>query len=464
MLHNVWLRAPVDSRLHFIAPERTTLSIIINKGVIYLIYLSIIIENPEEDVTRIPAHKFVVASGSPVFEAMFYGTLREPSDEIRTRDTNSASFRNMLWYLYSDEFVNDEIDMAELVGRLDLARKYMIRGLELLCIAYFQQNLEAHNVFQVLSSSQLLHFEKLEETCWKMVEEKTADIFNDSSFLSISQDLLQMLLKRPSLNASEKDVFLAAHQWAERECERKQLEDNPLNRRQVLGPAFYAVHFSAMSHQEFANVVIPTAVLTNEESLQIFLSMSSDTPPEIAFPTLSRPKPEAILGSWCHMGVPATKCTQFSSARVVDQLEVRPTKTALLTAIEVNQFALADLLKASVSNIVLTITPMRRGRYSEYSKEIPLLNHATQSPVGDDLIFILESPFKLSDWHLIRVYWRGTHAPTGNNRKVTLPAIQTVTCNTITFDIKNHVTTELVDSQWQYLQWSLIQTLRFATV
>ena len=29
-------RAPVDSRLHFIAPERTTLSIIINKGVIYL--------------------------------------------------------------------------------------------------------------------------------------------------------------------------------------------------------------------------------------------------------------------------------------------------------------------------------------------------------------------------------------------------------------------------------------------
>ena len=32
----LWLRAPVDSRLHFIAPERTTLSVIINKGVIYL--------------------------------------------------------------------------------------------------------------------------------------------------------------------------------------------------------------------------------------------------------------------------------------------------------------------------------------------------------------------------------------------------------------------------------------------
>ena len=31
---SIW--APVDSRLHFIAPERTTLSIIINKGVIYL--------------------------------------------------------------------------------------------------------------------------------------------------------------------------------------------------------------------------------------------------------------------------------------------------------------------------------------------------------------------------------------------------------------------------------------------
>ena len=47
---------------------------------------------------KIPAHKHILASASPVFHAMFYGNLAEKFNEIKLPDVERNGFLNMLRY------------------------------------------------------------------------------------------------------------------------------------------------------------------------------------------------------------------------------------------------------------------------------------------------------------------------------------------------------------------------------
>ena len=71
----------------------------------------------------IPAHKFVLSIGSPVFEAMFYGELAETRDSIELPDCEYESLLELFRYMYSDE-VN--LSGSNVMGVLYLAKKYMV--------------------------------------------------------------------------------------------------------------------------------------------------------------------------------------------------------------------------------------------------------------------------------------------------------------------------------------------------
>ncbi|KAJ0063330.1 hypothetical protein NL108_018365, partial [Boleophthalmus pectinirostris] len=51
---------------------------------------------PPGGTQRVPGHKYVLAVGSSVFHAMFYGELAEDQDEIRIPDVEPPSFLAML--------------------------------------------------------------------------------------------------------------------------------------------------------------------------------------------------------------------------------------------------------------------------------------------------------------------------------------------------------------------------------
>ena len=53
--------------------------------------------------TVIPAHKYVLAVGSPIFYAMFYGSMKEERDIIEITDSDPDSFLYFLRFLYCDE-------------------------------------------------------------------------------------------------------------------------------------------------------------------------------------------------------------------------------------------------------------------------------------------------------------------------------------------------------------------------
>lgn len=45
---------------------------------------------------KIPAHKYVLATGSSVFYAMFYGGLAENKDEVEVPDVEPSAFLTLL--------------------------------------------------------------------------------------------------------------------------------------------------------------------------------------------------------------------------------------------------------------------------------------------------------------------------------------------------------------------------------
>ena len=49
---------------------------------------------------KIPAHKYVLATGSSVFYAMFYGTMAEITDEIEVPDIEPSAFLALLKYTF----------------------------------------------------------------------------------------------------------------------------------------------------------------------------------------------------------------------------------------------------------------------------------------------------------------------------------------------------------------------------
>ena len=55
-----------------------------------------------ESQKMIPAHKFVLAIGSPVFYAMFFGEMAETKNSIELPDCEYESLLELFRYLYTD--------------------------------------------------------------------------------------------------------------------------------------------------------------------------------------------------------------------------------------------------------------------------------------------------------------------------------------------------------------------------
>lgn len=78
----------------------------------------------------IPAHKFVLSIGSPVFFAMFYGQLVDTTGLIELPDCDFESLLEFFRYLYSD---NVNLTGNNVMQVLYLAKKYMVSSLAEKC-------------------------------------------------------------------------------------------------------------------------------------------------------------------------------------------------------------------------------------------------------------------------------------------------------------------------------------------
>ena len=118
----------------------------------------------------IPAHKFVLSIGSPVFEAMFYGELAETRDSIELPDCDYESLLELFRYLYSDE---ENLSGSNVMQVLYLAKKYMVPSLADKCSKYLRNHLDASNVFSILPMAQKYEEKELNHRCWEVIDNQS---------------------------------------------------------------------------------------------------------------------------------------------------------------------------------------------------------------------------------------------------------------------------------------------------
>lgn len=248
----------------------------------------------QENKIRIPAHKYVLAIGSSVFYAMFFGGLASNSEEIEIPDVEPVAFMVLLKYLYCDEI---DLEADTVLAVLYAAKKYIVPHLARSCVRFLETSLSAKNACVLLSQSRLFEEPELMQRCWEVIDAQAEEALTSDGFADIDFDTLQTVLARETLNAQEKVIFESACRWAEAECVREDEEPTPENQRKVLGEALLLLRIPAMTLEEFANGAAQSGLLTLEETNEIFLYYTAQKKPSLNFPIVKR---KGLMPQCCH--------------------------------------------------------------------------------------------------------------------------------------------------------------------
>ena len=229
----------------------------------------------------IPAHKFVLSIGSPVFEAMFYGDLAETRDSIELPDSEYESLLELFRYMYSDE-VN--LSGSNVMGVLYLAKKYMLPSLAEKCTGYLQDKLDPSNVFSILPAAQRYEEKSLVDRCWKVIDRQTEAAVKSEGFETIERSLLEAVVLRNALTIEEVELFKSVDLWATKQCQKQDFAASGEQKRRILGEQIIkAIRFPVMKQKEFADVVLETKILTPDEMLLLFKFYSASLTSPVGF-------------------------------------------------------------------------------------------------------------------------------------------------------------------------------------
>lgn len=213
----------------------------------------------------IPAHKYVLSIGSPVFYKMFYGDLAEKKNSVELVDADSESLLELLRFLYSDE---TNLTASCVLRVMYLAEKYMVPGLLEECAEFLKNEIDAENAFDVLTQCECFRdTEELQERCWSIVDLQTRKCLRSKSFLTTSEGILDSLVRRDTLDIDEHELFRAVLSWAEAKCRVLSLEPKPQNLKQVLGSAISHIRVSSIEDTDLLRKVRGSGILELDNSL-----------------------------------------------------------------------------------------------------------------------------------------------------------------------------------------------------
>ena len=132
---------------------------------------------------------------SEYFFNMFRGGLGDHSgDTITVPDANPAAFQSFIDYLLSDNATID-VNTGHAWGVMELARKYQVKRLELLCLSAIEDSLGPQNAIQLLEGAHTTYNERLFAQCRQYITDHSAEVKRSSGLeelqaLGIAKGLL----------------------------------------------------------------------------------------------------------------------------------------------------------------------------------------------------------------------------------------------------------------------------------
>ncbi|XP_053373262.1 BTB/POZ domain-containing protein 6-like [Mercenaria mercenaria] len=226
-----------------------------------------------EKKEEVKAHKFILASRSPVFYAMFCGSLAESSKILQVPDIEHEIFRVLLQFIYTEDCTVNEDNVMPI---LYSAKKYETSRLTEKCKDYLNTQLSTDNVCVILQHAHKFDEAELEQKCLQFIFDKGDDVLKSDGFSSLPKEVLQKIIESDSLNADELSIYDACKRWAVEQQKPKSRKPvySETELRQELGELVYFIRFPTMSLETFAKRVAVEDILTPEEKVSVFQSLA----------------------------------------------------------------------------------------------------------------------------------------------------------------------------------------------
>nr|XP_040568711.1 BTB/POZ domain-containing protein 3-like isoform X2 [Lepeophtheirus salmonis] len=243
---------------------------------------SMLDQKEQEDPQTIYAHKFILCIASPVFHKMFNSAFMESNDpemKIEVPDVEPDTFEDLLAYIYLDRITFNKRNVLPL---LYCSKKYMIEYLVDKCVDYLCSIVETSNAIYLISRIRVYDTPKLLDKCWDVISKDPKSAFESDHIAEIDFPTLNEVLSKKELKYSEIDAFIAALKWATAQLgvddnaeDDEESKVRGSKKREVLGEAFYKICFDQMSIEDVSEHVVPSGVLSSDETVEIFVNISS---------------------------------------------------------------------------------------------------------------------------------------------------------------------------------------------
>lgn len=198
--------------------------------------------------TSIPAHKILLAAHSHVFDAMFYGNLKEPGN-VHVIDSSAAAFAEFLQYFYLRTVKLTEGNAA---GVLHLSVKYDITNCVNDCVQFFMHTMDNENVCAHFQIAILYEQKRLIDACEKYMLVNTVAVFNTDGFLKCDKNVLNHILTMDVFSCSEVDVFEACMRWVLAKSECTDLSIDLVDAH--LGDTYYEIRWASMTMEQLCTL------------------------------------------------------------------------------------------------------------------------------------------------------------------------------------------------------------------
>jgi hypothetical protein len=264
-------------------------------------------------LNKLSAHKLILASGSPVFRAMFFGPLAEQSDVVINDATRSA-FEKMVRYLYTDDANNSLTDVVEVMR---LADKYDVEGLRDTCTSYVITNLTRDHAIDLYHQAAQFYETDVLKDCLDIMDRHAHYIINkNDQVIKFDRDLLRQVLTRDTFCAREIDIFDALLWWARENLPKE--KHTAKDQREFLGDLLFLVRFPQMTMKELIKIVTSKDILEPFEMMEA-LRHTMGSPDKVS-PTTMFPTKRRCLG--IETIVKASDLSLTNRVHLVEGLEV----------------------------------------------------------------------------------------------------------------------------------------------
>uniref|UniRef100_A0A0A9DWW3 BTB domain-containing protein n=1 Tax=Arundo donax TaxID=35708 RepID=A0A0A9DWW3_ARUDO len=147
------------------------------------------------------AHRFFLATRSPVFKAEFCGPMRETGTQlISIKDMQPYVFKALLHFIYTDSLpALDDLegdDRSEMIRHLLVAAdRYAMDRLKLICQSVLCNGLDVQNVASTLALADQHHCAMLKDACIEfMSSSRMDDIVATQGFVNLKRDCPSVLV------------------------------------------------------------------------------------------------------------------------------------------------------------------------------------------------------------------------------------------------------------------------------